>query len=902
MSQKTKTRLFLIDGSALAYRSYFAFINNPLTNKKGIPTSAVYGFTTTLLRLLEKENPQYLAVVFDSSEKTFRHEEFPEYKATREKMPDDMAEQLPYIQKIVEAMRIPYLMLPTYEADDIIGTLALKATQKGIEVSLVSGDKDFMQLLSPKVHMYNMKKGGLVEVLDESAPEKKWGVLPAQVIDLFALMGDNSDNVPGVPGVGEKTAGKLIQQFGSLESIYKKLNEVKPEKLKEKLKENEEQAELCKRLVTIQTNVPIPVDVTELKTNSFDIPRLRKLYEELDFHSLIAKLGKNAEATRTDQKKEKYILVKTEKALKELTQKLQKSSCFALDTETTSLNPLDAKLVGLSFSLSEGEAFFVSLGKNGLSENIVWKYLKKILENPKQEKGGQNIKYDRAVLQSAGIMLKGIVFDTMIESYLLDPETRQHNLDAMALKYFGIEKIRTEELIGKGKDQISMAEVNLDQLSHYACEDADITLRIHNLLAPQLEHKELNSLYRQVEIPLIEVLGDMERLGIKLEIKNLKNLSKEISKRLIELEKSIHKTAGEPFNVNSPKQLGPILFEKLKIQEKVGIKRIKKTKTGYATDQQTLENYAAHPIVASILEYRNLSKLKSTYADSLPELIHPKTKRIHTSFNQTITATGRLSSSDPNLQNIPIRTDLGLEIRKAFVAGEKGWKLISADYSQIELRILAHLAQDKNLIETFKKNEDVHSRTASLIFNVSQNKITPELRGRAKAINFGVIYGMGPQRLSRETGISLEEAKDFINAYFEKYSQIRKFIDSQLSFAKEHEYVTTLLGRRRRLQDINSSNPRLVSNAERIAVNTPIQGSAADLIKVAMIRIYQILKKKNFKAKLLLQVHDELVLEAPEEEVKTVSTIVKKEMENAIQLCVPIAVDVGIGNNWAEAH
>lgn len=864
-------------------------------------TGAVFGFISTLLSLLEKEKPDQLAVVFDSPEPTFRHEEFPDYKATREKMPEELADQLPYIRSVVEAMRIPFIAMPTYEADDIMGTLAKRAAKKNTEVLMVTGDKDFLQLLSPQIKMYNLKKRGELEILGEEGPQKRWGVPPEHVIDILALMGDSSDNVPGVPGIGEKTAMKLVQAHGSLEDIYKQIENVVPERIREKLRTHKEQAELCKRLVTIMDDVPVPIDVDELGVRSPDVARLRPLFQELDFNSLLDSFAPE-EGKKTTKEEESYQLVQSEAELRKLAKRLRKATEFAFDTETTSLHPLDAKPIGLSFSLSKGSACFVPLTSPSLSPETVWKELKPILEDPKIAKGGQNLKYDRSVLANVGVTLRGIAFDTMVESYLLEPEARQHGLDTLALKHLSIEKIRTEELIGKGDSQISMTEVDPDRLTHYACEDADITLRLHHLLRPQLTEQDLDPLYQDVELPLLSVLGEMERNGIAIDRNRLGALSKKLKKRLTELTQEIYKVSGEEFNINSPKQLGPILFEKLKIQQVVPSRRIKKTKTGYSTKQDTLEGYSKHPVVASLLEYRNLSKLQSTYIEALPLLVHAKTKRIHTSFNQTVTATGRLSSSEPNLQNIPIRTELGREIRKAFIAGKSGWKLLSADYSQIELRILAHLAQDQTLIETFEKQEDVHKRTASLIFGVEPNAVTSELRSRAKAINFGVVYGMGPQRLAKETGISMDESRSFIEAYFEKYSSVRGFLDQTIEDARKNGFVTTLLGRRRAIPDIDSRNPRLVANSERIATNTPIQGSAADLIKVAMVRIHTALAEKKMKARMLLQVHDELVFEAPENEIEKLRELVKREMEGAIDLRVPILVDMGVGDTWAEAH
>jgi DNA polymerase I len=857
-----------------------------------MPTSALYGFTGTLFRILEKEKPDLMAVVFDSDRATFRHEKYAAYKATRDKMPDELSDQIPYIQKISEAMKIPYLVLPGYEADDIIGTLVKRAEKEGIESYMVSGDKDFLQLVSKKTFLYNMKKGAEVEICGTEGPQHKWGVSAEHVTDLLALMGDSSDNVPGVPGVGEKTATKLIQKFGSIENLYQKLDEVEPKGVREKLAANHDQAKLCKELVTIDTNVPIQIDVKDLHRNGFDVPRLTVLLQELDFHNYLTKLAA-MQTSRTSQETECYELIDSEEKLKKLLKELQDASFFAFDTETTSLHPRDAKPIGVSVSSRPKCASYVP-------EKFI-ESMKAILEDPKKKKGGQNTKFDRLALKNEGIEVQGIVFDTMLESYLIDPSSRQHGLDTLALKHLQLQKILTSELIGKGKSQISMLDVDIQRITHYACEDADCTFRLHEIFAPQIEAQELLPLYRDVELPLAQVLGDMEYEGIALDVPFLKKLSTTMNARLDQLKEEIYKVAGVTFNLNSPKQLGPILYEKLKIQAVAG-GRVKKTKTGYSTDQEVLETYAAHPIVKLLLEYRNLQKLLSTYIDCLPDLIHPVTKRIHTSFNQTVAATGRLSSSDPNLQNIPIRSELGKEIRKAFVAGHPGWKMMSADYSQIELRLLAHLSGDPNLTDAFQKNEDVHRRTASLIFGVSPDQVDGELRNRAKTINFGVIYGMGSQRLARETGISMAEAKDFITAYFDKYAKVKRYLDTQIEFAKEKGYVKTLLGRRRDIPEINSDNPRLQSNAERIATNTPIQGSAADLIKVAMVRIHNRLKQEALKCRMLIQVHDELVFELPEEEIEQVTKLVKSEMEDAMSLKVPLLAEVGVGNNWAEAH
>ncbi|MCI5072083.1 DNA polymerase I [bacterium] len=917
-------KLFLIDGSALAYRSHFSFISNPLKNSEGMETSAVFGFTNTLLNLLKKENPSHIAVIFDGPKKTFRHEMYKEYKATREKMPDELKIQLPYIRKIVEEMNIPYLVMDGFEADDIIGTLAKQSAKEGIHAYMVSGDKDFMQLLEDNISMYTMKKG-TVDIVGVEGPVKKWGVKPEQVIDFMALMGDSSDNIPGVPGIGPKTALKLIEQFEHLQGIYKNLDQVKPEKLQVKLSENKDHAFLSQELVTIKTDVPVDTSFEELSISPFNKPELESIFDELDFHSLKRFLNpksdnskksehKNTSTTPSSAKKTSqeeghalevqgnYTCIESQQQLDDLIKTLKKQKLFALDTETTGLNPIEAELVGISIAFKEQEAFFIPVHPGHLDFESTLKKLKPILEDPKIKKGGQNIKYDMHILSKYDIHVTGISFDTMLSSYVLASDQRQHGMDHIAQKYLGLEKIPTEALIGKGKKQISMDQVEIDKLAHYACEDADVTLRLYNYFDTQLQNnKKLNTLYQELEIPLLCVLQKMEAHGMLLDTKKLKSLSNKLSKRLIQLTEDIHQKAGESFNINSPKQMGPILFEKVKVQEGSGIKKLKKTKTGYATDHATLEKFSDHPLVALILEYRNLSKLMSTYIEALPKLIAQRTGRIHTSFNQTIASTGRLSSSDPNLQNIPIRSEYGKEIREAFIA-PKDSCLISADYSQVELRMLAHLADDETLIKTFEQNLDVHTQTAATIFNKDPKEVDANLRSRAKAINFGVLYGMGPQRLSKETGVSLNEAKDFIASYFNSFSKIKDYLNAQIEFAKKHGYIETILGRQRPLPDIYSKNPMIKANAERIATNTPIQGSAADLIKKAMLDIDAELSRQKLKSKLVLQVHDELVLETLNEEIEAVKKLTQQCMENALKLKVPLKIDLGQGENWSQAH
>jgi len=933
-------RLFLLDSAAMAYRAYFGFIKNPLVNSKGLNTSAVFGFTNILLWLLEKENPDYFAAVFDLKEPTFRHKAYPAYKATREKMPEDMAASLPYIDEVVEALGLPRLALKGYEADDVIGTLVHRARGEGIESYIVSGDKDFMQLIGPKVWLYNTKKPDDLMLVDESGVREKFGVRPDQVIDVLALMGDASDNGPGVPGVGEKTAQALIQEFGSLEALRKGLSRIPKEKLRAKLEENWGMAEMSKDLVTIRLDAPVREKPRDLIRQAPDLPRARELFAELEFARLMGRVenyakhlssasGKRAvvsgEEFRLESEEENapvpskktppptqsgldlkpsaghYKTLLDEDGIRKALAKAKEAGLVAVDTETTGLDPLSAELVGVSLSWKEREAVYIPLNAE-LGKDLVLALLKPFLENPKVLKGGQNSKFDWAVFRTHGIEPKGFAFDTMVESYLLDPSVRQHNLDAMALKHFHHVKIPTEDLIGKGKTAVSMAEVPVEKVGVYACEDVDFTYRLHRLFGPSLEREGLGKLYREVELPLVMVLEDMERQGITVDPEVLGKLSRDAGKAIEALTREIHRLAGEEFNIGSPQQLGKVLFERLQVQKTVEGFRVKKTKTGYATDVDVLEALRGVGIADRVLEYRQLSKLKNTYLDVLPTLAHPVDGRVHTSFNQAVTATGRLSSADPNLQNIPVRTELGRKVRSAFVAKDSRHVLLSADYSQIELRILAHLSGDWGLMESFERDEDVHARTASRVFSVPLEKVTKEQRTQAKTINFGVIYGMGPQRLSRENGVTLEEAKRFIEEYFAQYPKIREYTETQVATARAKGFVTTLLGRKRPLADIHSTNPGLRVNAEHMAVNTPIQGSAADLIKVAMVRLHERLRAKSLKTRMLLQVHDELVFEAPKGEAEEVKALIRKEMEGALDLRVPLRVDVGVGKDWLEAH
>jgi DNA polymerase-1 len=923
----TRPRIFLLDSAAVAYRAYFAFIKNPLTNRDGLNTSAVFGFANILLTLLEKERPEFFAAVFDSREPTFRHRRYPAYKATREKMPEDMAASLPYIDRLVDALAIPRLSLPGYEADDVIGTLAVRAGREGLDAYIVSGDKDFMQLIGPGVRMYNPKRPTDLVVMGEEDVREKFGVAPDRVVDVLALMGDASDNVPGVPGVGEKTASALINEFGSFDALYRDLARVKREKVRELLKQHRDQARMSRELVTIDVEAPVGKGPRDLVPGAPDLAEVRDLFQELEFTQLLRRVEAYAEgrgpsrATPPTQEppdgeaippvasggdlplsgSADYRTLLDRTSIAGALEEAARSGAVAVDLETTGLDPLACSIVGVALSWRPAQAVYIPFNAKGEPARLM-KALAPFLEDPKVSKGGQNSKFDQAVLRANGVEPAGFGFDTMVESYLLDASTRQHNLDALALKHFGHVKIPTESLIGKGKKQTTMDRVEVEKVAAYACEDADFTLRLHRLFEPRLKAERLWDLYREVEMPLVSVLGDMERRGIEIDTDRLADQSAEAARALERLTREIHALAGREFNIASPQQLGRVLFEDLQVQKGTGV-RAKRTQTGYATDQDVLEALAGEGLRLAelVLEYRQTAKLKNTYLDVLPSLRSPKDGRIHTSFNQTVAATGRLSSSDPNLQNIPVRTELGRRVREAFVA-RRGHRLLSADYSQIELRVLAHLSGDANLLRTFEREEDVHARTASLVFGVEIERVTREQRNAAKTINFGVIYGMGPQRLARENKVPLEEAKRFIESYFAKYPRIREYTEAQVAQARSRGYVETLLGRKRPIPEIRSSNPGLRVNAEHMAVNTPIQGSAADLIKVAMVRLHRRLVEKGMGTAMLLQVHDELVFESPKAEVAEATKIIVREMEGAMELKVPLRVEVGEGGNWLEAH
>lgn len=907
-----KKSLFLIDGSAIAYRSYFAFIKNPLTNSRGENTSAIFGFLRFLFMIFDNEKPDYLAVIFDPKGPTFRHQQYKEYKATRQKMPDDMRSQVPHIHEFLKALNIPTLEVEGFEADDVIGTLAKTAQKKGFESYMVTGDKDFMQLVDSGIKMYNPKRAGEeVEILDEAGVESKVGLPPAKIIDYLALMGDTSDNIPGVPGIGPKTAVDLVREFGSVESVLENAEKVSRPKIRQNLQAHREVALLSKSLVTIDTDVPLDVELESFKCREPDHELVVKLIKEFEFTSLLERFNPQNKTSEIE-----YKIVSSSEQLEEVVTSLKKAKFFVIDLETTERDPMRAEIVGIALSWEPGRAFYIPVqveknkqqnsrtikremflkGEGDLFALNLTEFLKPVLEDTRIKKSAHNIKYDMLVLSRHGIEMDGVSFDTMVGSFLLYPNLRQHNLDALALEHLGFVKISTSDLIGKGKKKISFAEVPIKDIAKYACEDADITFRLHQIFEPKLTKGKLLELFQDVEMPLIYVLKDVEQTGVSLDLNFLSEMSRTMQNKLGELVETIYKEAGGEFNINSTQQLGHILFEKLQLPRK------KRTKTGYSTDVKVLEDLAKiHELPRTLIEYRELTKLKSTYVDALPSLVNPETGRLHTSYNQTIAATGRLSSSDPNLQNIPIRTELGREIRRAFIPADSDYVILDADYSQVELRVMAHLSKDPVLLEAFNNNEDIHAKTASLVFQVAPEDLTQEHRRKAKEVNFGIMYGMGVFGLATRLNISNEEAREFIANYFTLYAKVKEYIDAMHAQVEEKGFVTTLLNRTRYLPEIRSKNHNIREFAKRTAVNTPIQGTAAELIKVAMINIWKKLKEKNLKTKMIMQVHDELVFEAPKAEVEEVKVLVKHEMENALALDVPIKADVGVGPNWLEA-
>lgn len=894
-------RLFLIDGMAIAYRAYFAFINNPLINSKGEDTSAVFGFANTLLKLFREYRPQYLAIAFDTPAPTFRHQLHAAYKATREKMPESMAAQLPRLRQLAAAMRVPILEEPGYEADDLIGTLAVQAADRGLQVTIVTGDKDLMQLVRPGIELLNLRRGAdEYETIGAEEVRARFGVGPEQIVDLLSLMGDASDNVPGVPGVGLKTAARLLQECGSLEGVLAKAPGFKQQKLRESLLQHASQARLSKELVAIRTDVPVKLNLEALAATGFDESALVSLFQELEFNRLLTQLQLSAPRPSQEQREVHYERVQTMARVDELMAELRRRGTFAFDLETTSLDPRLAHLVGIALSWEVGRAAYLPVGHQqgpNLDQDQVLQRLGPLLADPAIRKVGQNLKYDTSILALHGIECRGIAFDAMIADYLLDPGDRQHNLEALARTHLQYQMQPIEELIGKGKKQLNFAEVDQERACFYACEDADIAFRLERVLVPRLREAGMEDLFVRVEMPLIGVLRDMELTGVAIDVAFLEEFSATLAAELEGLKAHIYELAGQEFNLNSTQQLAQILFARL------GLKPRRKTKTGYSTDVSVLEELAQeHPLPGLLLDYRELTKLKSTYVDALPALVHPRTGRIHASFNQTVTATGRLSVSDPNLQNIPIRTPLGRQIRKAFVPGREDAFILSADYSQIELRLLAHLSGDETLCEAFRSGEDIHLRTASLIFNLMPSFITPQMRAQAKTVNFAVIYGQTPFGLSRQLGIPLGRAREFIENYFAVYSGVKEYIEATIAQARRDKYVKTLLGRRRYLPEIDSRNASRREFAERTAINTPIQGSQADMIKLAMIAIHDRLQQRGLEAAMILQVHDELVFEVGERDLQEVEALVREEMVNALKLNVPVVVESRYGKNWFEAH
>jgi DNA polymerase-1 len=886
--------VYLIDGSAYIHRAYHAI--QGLATSQGLPSNAVFGFTRMLIKLMQDRRPQYAAMFFDARGPTFRHRIFAAYKANRPPMPEELAVQIPYIKEVTAAYRLPVFEMAGYEADDLIGTLARRLEDQGRPVVMVTGDKDFVQLVSERVSIWDPMKDAETDL---ARIRETMGVDPRQVADVMGLSGDATDNIPGVPGIGPKTALELIRTFGSLEGLYAQLDSLARPKQKENLERYREQAFLSRRLATIHTDAPLALEVQALQVQDPDTRALSDLFRKLEFRQLQQELPQTAERRPKD-----YRAILDGAGLAALVARLQADGVLAIDTETTSQDPMRAELVGLSFSTESDRAVYIPCGHRylgaprQLDRAFVLDQLRPVLENPAARKVGQNIKYDAIVLARHGVQLQGVVFDTMLASYLLDPGKRAHNLDQIALDVLDHKTTRFEELVGKRKAAATFAEVPLEEAVPYACEDADVTRLAYERLARRLEEVGLTQLMDAVEMPLVPVLQRMEMRGVAVDVDRLHALSKSLEHQLEALEAGICALAGERFNIHSSQQLGYILFEKLKLP----VQKKTKKKTAYSTDVDVLTALAAlHELPAMVLKHRTLAKLKSTYADALVSLVHPATGRIHTSYHQTVTATGRLSSSDPNLQNIPIRTEEGLEIRRAFVP-RAGWRLLSADYSQIELRILAHCSEDETLIRSFREEEDIHTRTASEVFQVEPGRVTADLRRQAKAINFGIIYGMSAFGLSRQLEISQKMAKTYIDSYFARYPGVQRFLERTLEEARRTRRSSTLLGRIRLLPDITNSNPVIRQAAERTAINTPIQGSAADLIKVAMIRIDGTLTREGFQAAMLLTVHDELVFEAPPDEVDAVGRRVRDIMEGIWELKVPLKVNVAAGSNWAEAH
>lgn len=940
MTPQTEKKLFLFDAFALIYRAYFAFAKNPRINSKGQDTSAILGLVNTLMDVQMKEQPTHWAICFDTSEPTERHIEYKEYKAQREAMPEGISTALPYIFKLMDALNIPVITKPGYEADDVIGTLAKKAEKEGFTTYMMTPDKDFAQLVSDNIYMYRpprMGNGaeiwGIPEVLNKFEIKRV-----DQVIDYLGMMGDASDNIPGIPGVGDKTAKKLLGLYDSMEGLYQHTNELKG-KQKEKVEANKELAFLSKKLATINVNVPVEFSPSDLERVPMNKTEVRDLFVELEFRRLAERwFGKGLPTPNVSPKEEKskkekpsapgqidlfatndthdqeslftssydtletikpnYKLIEAVVDCKSLVDRLMVLKSIAFDTETTSLNALEAEIVGMSFSCKAKEAYYIPLSSKPEERDEILAIFKLLFENERIEKVGQNIKYDLHILANYGIQLKGNLFDTMIAHYLLQADMR-HNMNVLSETYLNYSPVKIESIIGKGKSQLNMRDIPPTKIKDYACEDADITWQLKQVFEPKLKDENLMDLFRIMEMPLVSVLAKMEREGINLDVEGLRLFSKELEDSVIQIQKEIFDLAGMEFNIASPKQMGEVLFDHMKLDAKA-----KKTKTGqYSTSEDVLSKLKdKHEIIAKILDFRSMQKLRSTYVDALPELVNPKTKHIHTSFNQAVAATGRLSSNNPNLQNIPIRTEKGREVRKAFIARDENHVLLAADYSQVELRLIGEMSGDPVMVEAFQQGLDIHAATASKVFGVPLEEVTREMRANAKTVNFGIIYGVSAFGLSQQSTLSRKEAAEIIKSYFETYPKLKEYMDGNIAFARERGYVTTLLGRKRRLKDINSRNAVVRGHAERNAINAPVQGSAADVIKLAMIKVQEQIEARGLSSKMLLQVHDELVFDAVKSELDELKVLIKEAMENVYPTNVPLIVDMGEGRTWLEAH
>ena len=897
-----KKKLFIVDGYAILYRAHYALIRNPLITSYGFHTSALFGFANHIIKLINDEKPDYLVCAFDSKEKTFRHKMYSNYKANRPEMPIELQHQIPHLWEVLEAMNIPVLKKPGFEADDIIGTITNSVSDSQIESYIVSGDKDFMQLINDKVFLYAPGKRNYPPVIyDRQGVIKKWGLPPEKIIDLLALMGDSSDNVPGVSGVGVKTAVKLLKEYDNIESVLDNASKIKNKRVYDGLTNGRDSAYLSKELVTIVKDVDVDTSIEKFITNSFNREDLSKKFKELEFHGLLKYVSVDDVDIKTKKIEKVYKTILNIDELKELVKKVQSSDMVSIDLETTSVNPMVAEIVGVSISFKKNEGFYLPvlyLGKNknnfGTDDlKIVLENIKGFLENDKIKKVGQNIKYDTLIFSRNGINVTGIYFDTMVAASILNPSARSYKLDMLSVEFLNYTMVPIEDLIGRGKDQITMDMVPIEKAAYYAAEDADIVLQLSQIFISKLEENKQMDFFIDIEMPLITVLNKMELEGVFVDQESLNAMSVKIGDRLDILVKEIYKISDTEFNVNSTQQLAKILFDDLKLTQ------IKKRSTAENVLKELIQE---HELPTLILEYRKLNKLKNTYVDALPTVINLDTNRIHSTFNQTIASTGRLSSTNPNFQNIPIRTKEGREIRKSFITQRENWEILSADYSQIELRVMAHLSEDLELCNAFNANLDIHTRTASLIYNVSIDDVQPDMRRTAKVINFGIMYGAGPFRISQELGISRKASQEIIKEYFNQYSGVKKYISATLDKARSDNYVETLLGRRRSVWDINSQNALKRQAAERIAINMPIQGSAAELIKIAMIDVQKNIELEHLSSKLILQIHDELLFEFPVEEKDVLIPLVKKSMENAMKLKVPIIVDYGSGKDWFEAH